>query len=184
MGDATPMIKRRTALRTIARHSLGIALLPLVEAANSAPGPKPSPIPKRRSILVTPRSVILFAVMDMFPQCSRGTPDGIDGHWVPTPAQIIQLEKDLPKTFHNPYPSAKSTISPRGDYHQYIGFTRKGRKIIYVNGFSPEIQKEFVDHWKTRPVNVCDGGWMLWGVEYDLANRSFSHFDTNGSDHP
>ena len=162
---------------------LGAALLPLLcghRAVSKPPTPKPSPPPP--SIQISARSVILVgaaAAKTTFHQCSRGTPQEVDGYWTPTVAQARQLDGDIPKTL--PVPHSKGGTIKTADYsRQYIGFTRKGQRFVYVNAFSTRSARELKDHWKTIPVDVCDGGSMFWGMEYDVQKRTFSHLATNG----
>jgi len=77
---------------------------------------------------------------------------------------------------------------------QYVGFTRQGRKLIYLNAFSARVVDVFCEedvkpaqegdcrsHWRREAVGVCDGGDDFWGVEYDPESKTFSSLAFNGS---
>jgi len=64
------------------------------------------------------------------------------------------------------------------------GFVIGGRRVIYVNGVHEDMIERNMDpsyDWRTRPVMICDGGPITFGVEYDPATRQFANFSFNGS---
>jgi hypothetical protein len=82
-------------------------------------------------------------------------------------------------------PSRRPT--PTDYYRQYIGIRIRGRQVVYINGF----HKNFVEHlatsrpeaadgWRSRAVNVCDGGSWFFGAEYDPATRQIANIRFNG----
>ncbi len=127
-------------------------------------------------------------------QCTRSGPWGVTGFWTPSPETISQLESRLPTVVDSvlrrvpdigpAYPSAKEY------YRQYIGIQRwTGKKSIYVNAFheshlravnrvygrsdrNRDGQPDTVP-WHNRPVDVCDGGVLFFGVEYEPEDFRF-----------
>ena len=46
-------------------------------------------------------------------------------------------------------------------WRQYVGLHIRGRQLVYVNGFTSAASNAWPGrgrHWRTRAVNVCDGG--------------------------
>ena len=97
--------------------------------------------------------------------------------WIPSIEEVAQLESDL-KMFLTSRKSAGQTVPPLAVlYHrQYVGFTRKGARLIYGNFFP----KDAVDLLRDGPLRVCDGGSFFWGVVYSPANRELSELEFNG----
>lgn len=115
-------------------------------------------------------------------QCSRAGPSPISGTWQPTFQQIAALEpklSDLLTSQLTPY--AKGRFTAANYYRQYGGLVVNGRQIIYVNGFHRDLVMTTPDaNWLTRAVLICDGGVIAFGVEYDPATGTLSHFAFNG----
>jgi hypothetical protein len=124
-------------------------------------------------------------------QCSRVSPGPSAPFWSPTPAQVEELEKRLPSYLR------QQKHAEHSDYlssylRQYVGFTRKGRKLIYLNAFTTNVLDTFCrdgfkafpgdcrNHWRSHAFTVCDGGDHFWGVEYDPESKTFSGLDFNG----
>jgi hypothetical protein len=97
---------------------------------------------------------------EMFHQCSRPAPTPDEPLWTPSTADVAQLESDL-KTFLASRKAAGQIVPPpTAFYHrQYVGFTRKGTRLIYGNFFP----NEAVDLLPDGPLRVCDGGPFFWG---------------------
>jgi hypothetical protein len=97
-------------------------------------------------------------------QCTRNTPKAVVSYWLPSSADIDNLERRLPVYL------SKSAKPLDGEYTgTYIGIVTKGRKLIYGN-FSPRLGPEM----------VCDGGRQFWGIVFDPSNNSFSDLEFNG----
>ena len=94
----------------------------------------------------------------MFRQCSRPAPTPDEHLWTPSTADVAQVESGL-KTFLASREAAGQTVPPpKVLYHrQYMGFTRKGARLIYGN-FFPNYA---VDLLRDGPLRVCDGGAFL-----------------------
>ena len=110
-------------------------------------------------------------------QCSRSAPSDVSGFWIPSVGEVMALERRLPEFLRKTQPEIKLPDY----YRQYIGVISHGRKIIYLNAFTGGgLQVNPDRDWKTTGIRVCDGGYGFWGVEFDPADNSFHHFETNG----
>ena len=119
-------------------------------------------------------------------QCSRVSPGPVEDVWAPTDAEVEAIEDDLILLVARELENAGQSPSPGGYYRQYAGFVIGGRRIIYVNGVDESaIQREpnpaHPFDWRTQAVQICDGGPITFGAEYDPATRQFSNFAFNGS---
>ncbi|WP_266160764.1 hypothetical protein [Dyella silvatica] len=120
-------------------------------------------------------------------QCSRPTPQHVDGTWVVPPTVVMQLESDLNKLSSlKPKQcciSDESVRNPESYVRQYVGITIRGRQYVYINAFHYSIlsaHSKERDLWKHKPVMVCDGGDAFWGALYDPETREFSELAFNG----
>ncbi|WP_051748484.1 hypothetical protein [Nevskia soli] len=112
-------------------------------------------------------------------QCSRPNPPHYESTWQPAPADILQLEQDLPLlNAQSPAAAAAHVGDALGYYRQYFGIVVHGRRMIYVNAFVEGMYRS--TDWKQFAIVVCDGGPGAWGALYDPANRLFSGFAFNG----
>jgi hypothetical protein len=117
-------------------------------------------------------------------QCSRPSPQNVIGFWLPTPAQIAELEVRLPGILEAALKGQRH--SPVKNYwRQYAGLVTDKHRTIYVNGFrrNPDQAAEKLqrDQLRTGPVIVCDGGNGAFGVEYDPRTHGFEGLAFNGS---
>jgi hypothetical protein len=135
------------------------------------------------SLALSERAVLLPVdqARNILKQCSRQTPDGVDGTWAVPPAVLAQLERDLPKlsahvsnTF---FSNGKSVSDPGSFYRQYVGITVRGKRFIYINAFRSTDSNML---WREKPVVVCDGGKSFWGVLYAPKTRQFSDLEFSG----
>ena len=163
----------------------------LASPAAKAPAALPAPAaPKSWNIMAPDLGPAVF-----FAQCSRPAPQEKE-FWLPFPAQVEELEKELP-AFLRQQGHAKEADGLSGFLRQYVGFIRAGRKLIYLNAFPvylveadqkmcrerPElIPAEFCDpnFWRHHTYLVCDGGDDFWGLEYDPESKAFSTLKLNG----
>lgn len=111
--------------------------------------------------------------------CSRGGPGKIQGGWELGDSDVALLEahlSDISKLRSRCCMPGVIT-SPRGFYRQYAGVVIGGRRLIYINAFP----KDFIPKdWRSRLVDVCDGGSGFWGALFDPATGKFSDLATNG----
>ena len=133
-------------------------------------------------------------------QCTRSTPWGVVRFWAPTQPMLNQVEGRLPTLIDSVLKqvsgSETARLSAQGYYRQYIGIQRwTGKRTIYINGFHrtnleainramaprPRNANGHTDslEWRTTPVNVCDGGTLFFGVEYDPEKGTFSRVEFN-----
>jgi hypothetical protein len=116
-------------------------------------------------------------------QCSRATPPA-DEFWTPSPQDVLAAEKALPGFMA--HAKCRAPTHPVGEYlRQYVGIISGGRRMLYVNAVYAEIVARMPGSgrsldWRTTPIVVCDGGTAFWGVEYDVAARSFGKLTCNG----
>jgi hypothetical protein len=125
------------------------------------------------------------AALGLTQQCSRISPGPVESVWTPTPAQLDALEDELILFLSRQLEAAGIGRSPGDYYRQYAGFVVGGRQIIYVNGVGASaIDVEPIPYhpfdWHTQATQICDGGPITFGVEYDVATHSFANFSFNG----
>jgi hypothetical protein len=66
---------------------------------------------------------------------------------------------------------------------QFVGQHRNGKKIILCNFFPaqfPEQKQDPFSYWRQQLVEVMDGGFWFWRIEYDPQSDSCSAFSSNG----
>ena len=126
--------------------------------------------------------------------CSRPAPSRL-GYWAPDAEMIRNLEADLAVALHDALareiPDVSSRPATNDYYRQYFGFQTGGRRLVYVNGFHRRYVErvsqakpgstKLTSDWRTRLVNMCDGGAYYFGAEYDPATRKVSNISFNGS---
>lgn len=124
---------------------------------------------------------------NMYKWCSRDAP-GRSGYWAPDSATIGPLEAALPpaleRALEQRIKDPMGRPRPSDYYRQYIGIRSGRRQVVYINGFHrgyvEALRAEFGDSWRTRVVNVCDGGTTFFGAEYDLVTREVTNIRFNG----
>lgn len=107
-------------------------------------------------------------------QCSRDSPRDVKDFFKATTSQISELEERL-----GPYlDSVRPDIHFQDYNRQYVGFTKNGVRFIYGNFFKPE-----PGDWSVpaKPVIICDGGDLAWGVVYSLDSKAFQDLQFNGT---
>ena len=127
---------------------------------------------------------VIFAgdkALELTEPCSR-PPPAHEGTWTPSEAEIAAMEPALAalvdEQLRAQWPNADDMSV--ADYHrQYGGLIVDGRRIIYVNGFRLG-QYDDLEAWRSFPHTICDGGPIMFGVEYDPASQQFENFAFNG----
>lgn len=129
------------------------------------------PLPKGEQI--GPRSAILFgdAARPLFHPCSRQAP-ATDGFWDPTAQDIATPEAELPAFLQ----SAREPAALASYFRQYAGFTRGGKKMIYLNAFA-----QIGGDWTQDSGDMCDGGKAFFGAVYDVERHAWGEMLFNGS---
>jgi hypothetical protein len=150
----------------------GLAVAVCLSAAQAAP-----PLDPHAGYVMVPEHA-----RDLLRQCSRATPDKVQGVWTPSAAQIAEFETRLPPALAQVKPQHHA-----GYGRQYGGLIVGGRRLIYVNAF-PAGALEDMDKdratWADKATHqafvVCDGGEDFFGALYDPATKTFSEFKFNG----
>jgi hypothetical protein len=111
-------------------------------------------------------------------QCSRATPQGVEGFWMPSSGEVADLEGRLV-----PFLKASASgheVLPLDQYHrQYIGFTKQGKHYIYGSFYA--VPGAVVANYEaTEPVLVCDGGSHFWGIVFSIDSKAFMDLAFNG----
>lgn len=144
----------------------------LTACAQAAPDPAPvSPFSTATRTVLEGE-----AAMALTHQCSRVAPGPVSETWAPTEEDLNALEAGLAPVLETHLRAAGANASPTDYYRQYAGFVIGGRRIIYLNGvLSPP------PTWTHEAVQICDGDWITFGVEYDTRAGAFTQFAFNGS---
>lgn len=127
------------------------------------------------------------AARDLAHQCSRPSPGPVEDLWTPTDAEIAALEDELILLVARELEARGESASPGDYYRQYAGFVIGGKRVIYVNGVDAAgIDADpgpafHLSNWRAYAIQICDGGTITFGTEYDPATRQFSNFAFNGS---
>lgn len=127
---------------------------------------------------------------NMYKWCSRDAP-GRSGYWAPDPDTVGGLEAVLAPALQRALEQQVRDPSRRPSaneyFRQYIGLRIGRRQVVYINGFHKGYveslaarRPELADLWRTRAVNVCDGGRSFFGAEYDPATRQVVNIRFNG----
>lgn len=124
---------------------------------------------------------------NMYKWCSRDAP-GRAGYWAPDSETIGSLEVvlalALQRALEEKIKDPSRRPAPADYYRQYIGIRKGRRQAVYINGFHrsyvEHLRPGSVDYWRTRVVNVCDGGSRFFGAEYDPATGQVTNIRFNG----
>jgi hypothetical protein len=112
------------------------------------------------------------------------------GDWAPTVEATQRALKAIQSFLERPTSGdqrsreeIKYTLENTRRYRvQFVGLIRQKRTVVWCNFFpapgTGEID-EFKD-WKHRVVNVSDGGYWYWQIDYDLITGRCLHFWANG----
>jgi len=144
-----------------------------------------------QSVALPPHSTVLGAPDAGFrlPACSRPTAGPVEGGWDPGNFEIAAMEAALSKQLKSlagkdgydengtdPDPLTYDPADTRWQ-REYFGIMRGGHYILYGNYLPAGI----VVNEKHLPTEVCDGGPVFFGVEYDLTDRRITHIAFNGA---
>ena len=113
-------------------------------------------------------------------QCSRVSPGPIEDVWTPTDTDAAAVDDQLVMYVARQLEQRGQSPSPGGYHRQYAGFVIGGKRVIYVNGIEEQLTTNGPFDWRTQPVQICDGGALTFGVEYDPTTRQFANFAFNG----
>ena len=123
--------------------------------------------------------------LELVHQCSRRAPGPISGTWTPSAQQIADLDDALLPALMVQFVQRELSDKgwqPTDYYRQYGGLIIRGQRIIYVNAFNRYVVEHSkpIDAWKTKAVAICDGGELVFGVEYDPESKTLSEIQFNG----
>jgi hypothetical protein len=171
-----------------AQHLIAaLAAATLAACAPPATQPPEGAVQEHIALLVAPdtRTVLASAeAQNLTHQCSRVSPGPVESAWTPSTEQLDALDNDLAAFLAARLQEVGSDASP-GDYHrQMAGFVIDGRRVVYVNGVQTQalaLSSNSNFDWRTQAVQICDGGPITFGVEYDPATRQFANFAFNGA---
>ena len=102
--------------------------------------------------------------------------------WTPTQKQISLLESLLPLFLKSNPPKYDKPVSNPLDYGcQYVGVTKNGEKLIFLNAFCPSFIAETSNkYWFKQRVMVLDGGSCFFHVYFNPRTNKFSGLQYNG----
>lgn len=118
--------------------------------------------------------------------CSRPSPRGLTGPWMPARAEIDRLERRLASVLDTALArvileSGETRPTAADYYRQYGGFHREGLRVVYVNGLHRGIvQLRESPPWTEEPFGLCDGGFMGFGVVYEVDRDRFESIEFDG----
>ena len=122
-------------------------------------------------------------------QCTRRLTPRADQFWVPDAKTIRQLERVLRPALQQALDrqfEARHRKPAAEYYRQYGGIVIGGRRVVYVNGFHKlhlqmfnEAYPDRRPTWRKQAVNVCDGGSLFFGAEYDVATGTIGTIQFN-----
>ena len=113
------------------------------------------------------------------------------GRWTPSQSQADAAYRSVQRFLQKPVVSESyylrqiaEILKHRKQYRvQFIGRYHKGRKIILCSFFPirfPEDKHDDAPEWRQQLVEVMDGGFWYWRVEYDSQTDRCGDFDVNG----
>ena len=112
------------------------------------------------------------------------------GNWTPTAAQTesayrcVQAFLEKPIVRDRWYLGEIAHIRTNKNKFrvQFIGENRDGQKVILCNFFPAHRSddREAFEYWKRQKVEVMDGGFWFWQIEYDPETDRCSQFRSNG----
>jgi len=147
-----------------AKVAIGLLLLVWVRFAGA------EPLPDHCTVLPVSEGPALIK------QCSRSSPTNVSDYWSPSAAEVIAIEKLLPELIRK----SGHKLNLSGSDRQYIGVTRKGKKVIYLNSFPGSVPESAHLDWRTKALVICDGGAAFWGAEIDPDDNTFHNLEFNG----
>ena len=114
--------------------------------------------------------------------CSRSTPPGLAGSWVPTADDVISPEVAIDEAIATSVKALRKDLRPATPvqfYRQYLGTFLAGRRVLYLTGLSRAMvdRRPRIFRWRSRAFTGCDFGAQAFGAVFDLSSRRFVSFD-------
>jgi hypothetical protein len=117
--------------------------------------------------------------------CSRGFPEELTGYWRPGADDIARAERALPRAIDVAFAELRAggedPRPPARYWRQYAGFSRGGKRVLYVHAIGTSNDAVPDDAWPDHYVQLCDGWIQSFGAVYDPATDAFDSFAFNGS---
>lgn len=111
---------------------------------------------------------------DLLRTCSRPSVAPIEGYWRPNAGMVRELEAGLADAV-----AQRRDLEPLDGYaRQYAGVVSGGRRLIYG---SFVLFRYAGDDWRNNVVQLCDGGNAAFGVDFDIAAKTFGELRINGA---
>ncbi|MBU1693738.1 MAG: hypothetical protein KJ726_09005 [Verrucomicrobia bacterium] len=114
----------------------------------------------------------------------------LPGVWTPSPEETGRALQAAQAFLQNPEGRNAWTQKQVGDilahgsvYRvQFIGLDEEGRRIIRCNFFPAgrEGEPERFPDWKEQVVEVLDGGFWFWQIDYDVESGACRNLSVNG----
>jgi hypothetical protein len=149
---------------------------PAPAASTSAPSTGKAPTPRRTGRAIFDEELARKNWPGLLP--SRR-----EKFWTPSTDDVVALERRLP-AFLLSQPDGSNArendlwLRAPNYLRQYVGITRKGRRVVYANFFCSRSVTD--PDWRVSPVIVLDGGACYFQVEYDVETGVFSRLMVNG----
>jgi hypothetical protein len=163
--------------------ALALAVLACSPPQSGTEEPDAAAVP---SVAFAANTGTIFAgekALELVEPCSRPPPAPLEGTWTPSESEIAAMEpalaRYLAQNLRGAWPDSDH-IAVEDYRRQYGGLILGGQRIIYVNGFRLT-EYDDQDTWRSFPHVICDGGPIMFGVEYDPATQSFRNFAFNGA---
>ena len=97
-------------------------------------------------------------------QCSRPTPEGVGGAWIPDWGLIAEFEAQLPEAIaSNPRLVEIKGRPLDGWIRQYTGIERGGQRYVYLSAAPKNARATTGLDWRNEAINVCHGGADYFG---------------------
>jgi len=114
-------------------------------------------------------------------QCSRPTPDKVDGFWTVSDRVAQNVDRYIYKVSTLQSAGGIAINRPSEYFRQYGGVLISGKQFVYINAIRHAALGQTELPWRTKAITICDGGETSWGALYDPASGSFSQLAVNGS---
>ena len=163
------------------------AVLALLAASCTSPSSnQPAPATQERVTLLDP--ALGTAATQA---CSRPGPENPERFFTPSRREVTAIEgatmralSDHSEEYAQSIGGEQAGMATPFDWphapslykRQYIGYYENGRRMIYGN-FFPASE----DFDARKPILICDGGWRLFGVEYDVGAMAVRRIAFDGS---
>ena len=111
--------------------------------------------------------------------------------WYPNSSELVQIEEILLQAIRDDkfnFLKTKRIVELKKKYYrQYLCYTNEsGEKIVYINSMCElftdydKDNKPIKFDWKTKMVDVSDGGECYWNIKINLTNKTYFDLIING----